>query len=201
MKVREAISKQQEIFDEICPDKVIESDGERRNLYGRVAESVVCHTLDLFPIGIDTQFDLCFDAEGCDGTFYEIKSVKRGGQVCIYKWRLEKESICGKRVRYVIATHQVQKAYTLADVWRGFSETCAEIYVVPIGVVQNACEQSRTRGHAKPNGRPSYGGRRGYTEGYYAISMRKFSERLHHKRQATFRLHGLQFNITIKELL
>lgn len=201
MKVREAISKQQEIFDEICPDKVINSDGERRNLYGRVAEDVVCHALDLFPIGIDTQFDLCFDAQDSADTYFEIKSVKAGGQVCIYKWRLEKEVNCGKRVRYAIATHRVHDTATLADVWRGFAETCKEIYIVPIGVVQYACERSRTRGHAKPNGRPSYGGRRGYTEGYYAVSMRRFADRLRHERQAAFRLHGLQFNITIKEIL
>lgn len=120
----------------LAPRFNITKNAQARNAYGTVAAEIVCAALKLNAIPINGNCSICFDAESA-GHFYEIKSVKCGGKVVIYDWRMEKERAANVPLSYAILCHNVRKS-TGVNLAVEMMNSNLELIVLPAHVVHEA---------------------------------------------------------------
>lgn len=192
---------QTELFT-LRPSFLIKSNAEARNRYGAAAQELVCQALGLSPIPIDGRHKVNFDAE-LDGSFYEIKSVRRGHKIVLYDFRMKKESDAGVPLTYAIFVHSVTLARSSETMWGGFQDH--SIVVIPATVIHElaAEEPLRFLGSAtveanKDNPRFGYA-RAGYAEGYRNLPVGKVLERVKLSRAVEFRRYDWTFKASIYE--
>src|SRR5688500_5935211 len=89
--MRVAASSGQMDLIEVPPVYRLETNADARNAYGDAAQLIVCAGLKLRPIPINGNCEVCFDAEGPAGLFWEIKSARHGAKFVLYDWRMEKQ--------------------------------------------------------------------------------------------------------------
>lgn len=181
----------------IAPRFNITKNAQARNAYGTVAAEIVCATLKLDAIPINGNYSVCFDAER-NGHFYEIKSVKRGGKVVIYDWRMEKERAAKVPLSYAILCHNVRKSN---GVNLAAEMLCSglELLVLPAHVVHEAAARQPLRKLLRLALDPRNGyTRAGYRDGYRNVPVKKLKAlcpTLEWKRWCN--LYDLRFDIVI----
>lgn len=182
MTIKTAPTHQQsELFPDLLPDKPISKNGEARTRYGRVVEEIVCGLLQITDIPNSGSHDCVFDGyHKPSSTYCEIKSLRRGQKIPIYKWRIEKDAAAGVPLVYVIGIHDCRGCATLAGVWQRMAETIDTILVLPATEVARLAmaESLRTIGLEKTSsgGRNGYQ-RKGYKDGYYNVPWEKLRPR------------------------
>lgn len=187
-------SEQLKLFD-IVPRFTIESNAQARNYYGALAQELVCLALNLKPIPINGNYEVCFDAER-DGEFFEIKSVKANGKIPIYIWRMEKERRVAEQVKcsYAILTHKVRHARSSEELFEKFSSFPLQIYHVSVEGVHRHSEDLEIKKLKKENFNPRFGyNRKGYKDGYKNVSMRNIAASCVRVDQLTCNLYGKTF--------
>lgn len=156
---------------EVAPSWHITKNAQARNAYGTVAQHLVCAALRLLPIPTNGNYDICFDALGSDGTYFEVKSVKaKGGKVVIYDWRMAKEASVKVRVGYAILLHAV-KGSNGRSLVSEFINGGLEVLVIPAAVVHSLAKMqplNQVKNHSNP--RMGYS-RKGYKDGYRNVPV------------------------------
>jgi hypothetical protein len=155
----------------MAPSKRIVKNAEARNLYGSLAQEIVCHTLGLIPIRINGNFDVCPDAV-LHNTYYEIKSVRKNGKVVVYVWRLKKELECEKQYIYAILIHNVRRSNGV-NILSDFIKGGLTLYLVPLSRIESLANDlpiHHIKKITKTNSRIGYN-RKGYIEGYVNIPI------------------------------
>jgi len=142
------------------------------------AQDIVCDTLGLLPIPINGKFEACFDAFR-DGWYFEIKSVKLGSAIPVYKWRIEKEQRAaahGVNLAYAILVHRLKNEHE--DIRRKLAASAYCVVIIPAALVHSLAMECREykveRGHhwSKRNGYE----REGYIEGYKLLPVKRILE-------------------------
>lgn len=139
MKKLAPASPQQSLFYQ---PPIINATGSAsaRNAYGAAAQELVIKLLDLEPIKINGQYSTCFDGKKGED-YYEIKSVKRGGSVVCYDWRMVKESEAEVMVYYAILIHQLKGERE--DIFQKFADHDLTVIVAPAKIVHTLAYQQK----------------------------------------------------------
>ncbi len=146
---------------------------DARNAYGEAAQEIVVAALGLKPVRINGSYTTCFDAYR-DGVYYEIKSVKAGGKVVCYDWRMEKEAASGVEVVYAILVHRIR--YARVDIVSVMSAQPLELYTIPAYILHEYA--SRCPLYASPKTDKQRVGytRTGYCDGYRNVTVKGFKD-------------------------
>jgi hypothetical protein len=152
----------------IAPVYNCANNAEARNAYGSAAMEIVCSALELNPIRINGNFDVCFDAKKGDD-FYEIKSARRGGKITLYDWRMKKEA-CGVKSFYAILVHNLIGCRE--DVLSKMILSSPMIIRVKTDLLHALAFSSPL--HKIKDGASKYAGysRAGYADGYRSLSIK-----------------------------
>lgn len=173
MRIAPTARYTQPVFGLLHEATNLASQGARRTRIGGLVEEVTLGLLALAPCASPGGECVTFDGVRGD-IHYEVKSVKRGSQVVVYKWRLEREAATGVPIRYVIAirSHAFGHCENLAEVRGLLAEDLLTLVVLGHDRVTHLCEgeplHKLTRGHACGSTRVGYA-RKGYSEGYYLL--------------------------------
>lgn len=183
---------------EVIPSGVILSNAHARNAYGCAIQELVCKTLDLYPIPINGNYAICFDAEGKDGQQYEIKSVHRQGKVVLYDWRMKKEAGAGVPLLYAVLVHCVRGARSQADLWRQIRETPCRLIVLPAETVHSVgtAYPLNTIKRESKNPRNGYT-RAGYKDGYRNLPVSALAALTERKETRAVELFGQSFRVDL----
>lgn len=181
---------------EVEPRYKVFNSASARTAYGAAAQEIVCAALQLDPIAINGNCDICFDAEK-HGTFYEIKSVRSGQKVVIYNWRMQKEEKFSDVLFYAILLHTVsrQRDEIISRMVAG-----AEILLLPARVVHEAAKACPTH---IPTINPEHASarhgytRKGYADGYRNVSVTKLKGEAARAGSVDICLYGHRANIPI----
>ncbi len=188
-------SNQLNLF-QLAPSFNITKNAQARNAYGTIAQEIVCATLGLRPIPINGNYDCCFDAL-LDDTFYEIKSVKRGGKVVCYDWRMRKEANAGVALNYAILVHGVRGSDG-KRLFHEFTESRLQLIVAPAQLVHGFAYECglHRMGESAGSRRCGYN-RVGYRDGYRNLPVRALYEFCTHTERvdATYAKH--RFSLTL----
>lgn len=160
------------------PKLRISSNALARNVYGKIAEDVVCAALSLDPILINGKYDICFDATK-DNIFYEIKSVHQKSKVVLYDFRMEKERDSKLPVTYAILCHQIRGARSVTEVLNGYRANGLILLTAAASIIHGfafACELNHLYKKAVTNKRTGYT-RKGYNNGYRNLPAQFLVER------------------------
>ena len=174
--------------------------GARRTRIGNLVEDIALGLLRVAPCKKSGGYDCCFDGKHGD-TFYEVKSVRRGGKVVVYKWRLERDEAAGVPLRYVIAMRNTNLAgaMTVGDTRRALAGDLLSLYVVSARKVHAATKSlplnKLKKGHAC-GGKVGYT-RAGYAEGYYNIALPVLTQGLRQVGVARETLWGDEFTAKV----
>lgn len=187
--------KDVELFPDLIPDKPITRPGEARTRYGEIVNEIVNALLGLTDIPNSGSHDIVFDAWR-KGTFFEIKSLRKGSKCPVYDWRVEKDEKAGVPLLYVIGVHRCKQQKSVGDVWRVMVDTLDELYVLPASVIGRLAmaEPLQTIGsHKTSSGERNGYQRKGYKEGYRNIPWEKISKACEGGKRRTMvaQVHGL----------
>jgi hypothetical protein len=184
------------------PDKPIVGGGDMRSYSGNVLEEIVKNALCLHPGIANGQASTCPDAFTPTSTMLpvEIKSLRRRNKMVVYDWRMKKEA---RHCLYFIGIHKRRPgARSLADLWRSFSTSLLEVYILTAREVEeialmqplNKIGQAKTK-----SGQRNGYQRKGYKDGYRNVP---FSALLPRLLLLPFRvsasLHSLPFSFSIR---
>lgn len=154
----------------VAPNFRATSNASARCAYGSAAQEIVCAALDIKPIPINGNCEVCFDAEGSHGEFYEIKSVRRGHKVVLYDWRMRKEKRAKKKLFYAILIHRI-KGERHDIMWR-MLERCPEILIIRASLIHRIAKKYPKRKLLHKSGGPRSGyNRKGYRSGYRNVPI------------------------------
>lgn len=163
-------SRQQEFGFNLLPYYPLKKNAQARNAYGSAAQHLVCTALRLRPIPINGSKRVCFDAED-DFQFYEIKSVRKGGKIVLYDWRMEKERLAFVPLSYAILVHQNKPVKNSEKMWE-------QMATQPLHLLQCSHQLIHTIASLQPlrklvkDGGPRCGySRHGYKEGYRNVPL------------------------------
>jgi len=140
--------------------------------YGSAIEKIICTFMGLNPIPINGNYDVNFDAFKGDD-FYEIKSVRQGGKVVIYDFRMRKEEPFRDKLFYVFGIHRVKNAKSNRDLWEQFEEKGVHLIV-------RRSEEIHKAAFAEPLKKMKEGAcdvgynRKGYADGYRNLPIKPF---------------------------
>lgn len=148
---------------------------DARNAYGEAAQDIVRAVLGLQAIRINGSFTTCFDAYK-EGIYYEIKSVKSGGKVVCYDWRMEKEANSGVPLTYAILIHVIRGERE--DIIGKMSNTPLKILSIPEASVHSVAYEQVLNVHKKFTSKRNGFNRAGYSEGYRNVPVNKLWEML-----------------------
>jgi hypothetical protein len=181
----------------VIPRYRITKNAQARNAYGTVASELVCAALALNVIRINGNYSVCFDAER-DGTYYEIKSVRRhGGKVVIYDWRMEKERESGVPLNYAILCHNVRRSNG-ARLVEEMIDGGVELLVVEACIVHALASEQPLREITSRSTGPHCGyNRTGYKDGYRNVPVNFIRERLNHTSHVSCTYAGIPFIATL----
>lgn len=198
VKTVEEPTRQARLFSE--PDLIkFPSLASARTRFGDAAEELACKALGLDRIPTDGRFDVCFDAQDRQGNFFEIKSVKQGGSIPLWNWRIDKDRKAGVPLFYVIVPHKTGGVKDTHELWAGLADTVTEVYIVPLGIMETLHGKGK---QVTPNTFKEHGSmRKGYCDGYRLVSVKSLSSRLHSTKFQKFSLYGHSFNLTVKTLI
>jgi hypothetical protein len=160
----------------VAPSWQITKNAQARNAYGTVAQEIVCAALGLLPIPINGRYDCCFDAARGD-TFYEIKSVRAGGKVVIYDWRMQKEERAEVDLHYAILCHRVRGSDG-RELVSAFAASGLTLLVLPATLVHaeaRVCPLARMLKETPKSANAGYA-RKGYCDGYRNVPVAKLIE-------------------------
>jgi hypothetical protein len=180
---------------DISPCGPIKSNAHARNAYGSVAQEVACAALGLRAIPINGAKTTCFDAQD-DERFYEIKSVRKGGKLVIYDWRMQKERDAGVPLYYAIVVHNARGARSFENLVQALSEG-VEIVVVEASKVHLSANKQPLCKLKRDSNNPRAGyNRKGYKDGYRNVPLRDvMPERA---EQCPCFIFGREFKITLR---
>ncbi len=186
---------------QVQPCHRITSNAQARNAYGSAAQEIVCAALDLDPVPINGACSVCFDAQDKDGAMlHEIKSVKNGGKVVCYDWRMTKEAGAGVLACYSILCHRVRGCRDGAELYRVFAAGGLELMILKLGTVHEiAREQPRNKIKAttpRPGVRMGYD-RGGYKEGYRNVPTKALKDQTMKAELRSFELYGISFQVQL----
>lgn len=191
-------STQARLFEE--PDLInFPSLASARTRFGEAAEELACEAFGLDNIPTDGRFDVCFDAQDRKGNFFEIKSVRQGGAIPLWNWRIEKDRKAGVPLFYIIVQHKTGGVKNTHDLWDGFAKTVKEIFIVPLGIMETLHSEGKL---VTPKTISTHGSmRKGYCEGYKLVPTKKLESRIHSAKTVVFKLYGHTFNTIVKTLI
>ena len=164
------------LFPPIFPEFDFGTAGAARTHYGKAGEEVACNVLGLLDITINSRYSVNFDAfKG--PMFYEIKNVRKGGKVVVYKFRMEKELRWAEDgvLDYVMVVHNVRGAKTNRELWEGFERNGVSIVVIPAKKLHKIAKGCELR-HIEVKGNGAGYEREGYREGYYNVPIKDLVE-------------------------
>lgn len=177
----------------------LETNADARNAYGGAAQEIVRAALKLRDIPINGNCEVCFDAEGPAGLFWEIKSVHRGAKIVLYDWRMQKEASAGKPLLYAVLCHRVRKCRDGAGLFAAMSAGGLEVLIIPAERVHElaATEPLRTlKTETKGGARCGYN-RAGYAKGYRNLGVSRLRELCKTVREEEFNLYGTEFTVSV----
>ena len=180
----------------IAPSINATSNASARNAYGSAAQEIVCAALDIRPIPINGNCEVCFDAESPAG-FFEIKSVRRGAKVVIYDWRMSKEACAGVTLYYAILIHQLKGQRE--QILEAMIAREPEILVLPAELVHTAARLSSKRTHQSAWATGTRNGytRAGYCDGYRNVSISQLMAMATCYRRSNFDLYGVPRTVSV----
>ena len=147
------------------------SAGAARTHYGAAIEEVVCAALKLIPIAINGNYEVNFDAYKRD-YFYEIKSVRAGGKVVLYDWRMGKEIPFKDKLFYVFGVHNVRGAKSNRELWENMQEYGIVLVIEEAQTIHTAAYMQKLM--FIKNEKQSGYTRGGYNEGYRNLPVKPF---------------------------
>jgi hypothetical protein len=184
----------------VPPKFTATNNATARTAYGSSAQEIVCAALNLRPIPINGNCEVCFDAEN-DEHFFEIKSVRRGGKLVLYDFRMKKESATGVSLWYAILIHRLKGER--ANVLQAMIDCKPEILLVESRLVHHVAFASplfhiKTQ-HQPRRNYPGYNGytRAGYNEGYRNVPVNCLKSFSPHSSPETFSFYGKQYTISV----
>ena len=172
LTVKEADSCVQGRLFELLPDKEFSGVGERRARFGKIAERMAEALFPITPIRNTGNYDVVFDA-AWGSTFIEVKNVRMGSSIPIYRWRSHKDMQVvgsGREVVYLVTMHRCKSPDTLGDAWTQMASTVRDVYAIPASAIAEAVKGSKVYKVVKenPGSRTGYE-RKGYCDGYQLL--------------------------------
>lgn len=172
-------------------------NGQARNAFGAIAQEIVWSALGIQPIRINGNCEICFDGKGLDA-YFEIKSVRRGAKVVVYKWRLEKEQKSDQKIFYAILIHDC--CGLRSKILEKMIGT-GKILVLPLSAIVSACSGLPLNVPKPVENKPRHGyTRKGYKDGYYNIPINSLLKLNISGRMAFISMYGIQSVIDILTL-
>lgn len=159
----------------VLPSYELIKNAQSRNGYGSAAQYLSCAALGLDGIAIDGSKDVCFDAEK-DGQFYEIKSVRKGGKVVIYDFRMEKEQATGLPLKYLIFVHKLKGVKSSEELWSTISQTEFDILLIDARTIHKFASQCPLNKIKKIHGGRCGYAREGYIRGYRNLPVKQLRQ-------------------------
>lgn len=149
-----------------------------RSFSGHAAEAIVRSALNMQEVAHDGKNTHNYDGAWLKGESYlfaEIKSVRKGGKVVVYDWRLEKGSLMPEdSLVYLIAVHSCRGAKSHEEMSARMVETLDTVYALTSDEIKHLATSEPLR-QVKPmdeSGQNGYN-RKGYCEGYRNIPLHK----------------------------
>ena len=194
--------KQDDFFEDVFVNIPLILEGQRRQFFGVTMEEIIKRMLFLDDVKKSGNYDICPDAyDPYSDSYIEIKSLKRGASMTIYKFRIEKDKKVDN-LTYVIGVHNVQRGCPSSlDVYNGISSTMNMIIISSKEKIEKLAKREKLR-KIKSERKTRSGKRNGYTrvgynEGYYNIPFSKLSKNLFLCGTASSEYKGFLFSSMI----